>query len=209
MPSYQWRWNPVLLTGSYQCPEPLSYGQPGSPRANDSPSYSSENNGSSDCSTANQEPSAHCLLGCLRGKGHCTFSGLQSHFSDGAILPWPPKMPAAKAATTLRSKKIITFLLEKACFPHSASICLEKSASQRRHFHSSHYSWLLSLNWTTRARFPMAFFLLSASKCAIPYHTLAWLILPTVDLGLCCYSPNLPEPHNRLPSQQDLPNHKS
>lgn len=75
------------------------------PRANDSPSYSSENNGSSDRSAANQEPSAHCLLGCLRGKGHCTFSGLQSHFSDGAILPWPQRMPAAKAATTLRSKK--------------------------------------------------------------------------------------------------------
>lgn len=78
---------------------------PDSPRAaSDSPGHSSQNNRSSHCSTAHQEPSAHCPLRCPRRKGHCPFSSLQSHFSDGAVLPWPQRTPAAIAAATLRSK---------------------------------------------------------------------------------------------------------
>lgn len=94
---------------------------PHSPRVQGSPGHSSKNNCSGHCSTAHQEPSAHCPLGCPRRKGHCAFSRLQSHFSDGAVLPWPQRTPAAiAAAATLRSKT------EKCngriCLQHLASI---------------------------------------------------------------------------------------
>lgn len=69
-----------------------------------SPSDSTKNYRSSHCCTADQEPSAHYPLSCLWGKGHCSLSRLQSHFSNGAVLPWPQMAPDATAATTLRTK---------------------------------------------------------------------------------------------------------
>ena len=71
---------------------------------NYSPSYSTKNNCSSHCSTADQEPSAHHPLSSLWRKGHCTPSRLQTYFSDGAILPWPQGVPDPTAATTLKTK---------------------------------------------------------------------------------------------------------
>lgn len=113
-------------------------------------------------------------------------------------------MPATKAATTLRSKKenynqrIGERLLPTLGLNLPGEKCLIKAAFPQ-----------LPLRLTAISQVdhqgPKGFFLLSASKCAIPSHTLAWLILPTVDLGLRCYSPNFPEPHNRPPSQHKDP----
>lgn len=94
---------------------------------NYSPCYSTKNNCSSHCATADQEPSAHRPLSSLWREGYCTPSRLQSYIGDSAVLPWPQRAPDPTTATTLRIKtdKLQLEKEEKPslhCYSHSLTV---------------------------------------------------------------------------------------
>lgn len=147
---------------------------------NYSPSYSTKNNCSSHCSTADQEPSAHHPLSSLWRKGHCTPSRLQTYFSDGAILPWPQGVPDPTAATTLKTKTD-KLKLEKegktSLYYYSHSISLWCGVPSRPHLHC--YSpGKSSLIWTSASTLQ----LVSLFQSILALHE---------PFGLCILSPDL------------------